>query len=923
MASQPPVNHALRARINADSEFSRGYRARFVADGNIPSALGQRDVGKAWCVNGDTNRQSAELTLSWESSVTVAELVCYGRTAWHLNECWKDYQLFVDDVQQPIARGRLEQGHGAQRITLESPVSVRKLRLRFSSSYGGMNPGMSELQVYSMSPPQALLGSFRKKPAPVRGMRRPVSVSQAVESAKLAVRLDAGELGFRQMTVIQRHRIRPTHVYTYHAEGLEPGGGLHVLTLGGSGRELKKIVDSPKGIVLDSNISYDGKSILFSWRKSMEKKFQIYTVNVDGSNLKQISTHDSNNMNACWLPDGGIGFLSDRKPAFAFCWVTTSPVLYRSAADGGEVVRISANYLNDFTPSVMRDGRIIYSRWEYVDRPAIPIQSLWTINQDGTGVAGFFGNRVLSPATFMEAREIPGTGRVLCVMTSHNGPCRGAIGIIDRTLGANAQAAISNITPEVRMDPVDRGAGNNVRGPYESPYPLDEKLYLVSRDGTVQLRDYANTEKVTVWKRQALGFYSPQPVRRTPRPPSVQTALLKKQTDEKSATLLLQDVYNGLEPHVRPGEIKQIAVVQEVEKSKRAETKYRAFGFQFPVVSCGATYAPKKIWGYARVEEDGSAHFKVPTGLPIYFMALDAEGRALQRMRTFTHLMPGETQSCVGCHANRNYAAPHHKNRVAAAMRPPQDLTPPEWGVDGFSYAGIVQPVLDKHCVSCHNARSPAGGVDLGADQTDFFNVSYEVLAREGRPGQNRYTKWIPTYNGHEANILQVTPRFWGSPASRLADLIRSGHTDKAGKPRVDVPPDDQRRVFAWIDLDVPYYGTSDSRHYSLPGCRQMLPATLEAVLKGVSARRCVSCHSTGVPRKVWTRVTNPHLNNFLLAPLARAGGGTGLCSKVVFGSTEDPDYQAILRTFEEVTETLRKTPRMDLARRPRSLSGR
>ena len=917
LASQAPVNHALTAAITADSEYSGDYKAGLVADGKIPRALGNTDMGKVWCVRGETHRKGAELTMRWESPVEVAELVCYARTAWYYDECWKDYELFVDDALEPVVKGRLEQGHGAQRIRLKAPVSATKLRLAFVSSYGGPNPGISELQVYSAAPPESLIGGFSKAPPPEQPGKSAALVSQAVESADLAKRLHAGDLGFRQMTLIQRNAIRPTHVYTYHAEGLKEGGGLYVLTLNGAERRLEKIVDSPDGVVLDSNLSYDGKVILFSWRRSMAGKFQIYTVNVDGSDLKQVSTHDSNNMNACWLPDGGIGFLSDRKAAFAYCWVTTSPVLYRSASDGTDVVRISANYLNDFTPSVMRDGRIIYSRWEYVDRPAIPIQSLWTINQDGTGLAGFFGNRVLSPATFMEAREIPGTRKVLCVMTSHNGPCRGAIGIIDAVKGSNAQEAITNVTPEVRIDPVHKGAGNNVRGPYESPFPLDDEYYLVSRDGTIQLRDYDNEEKVTILERKIMGFYSPQPVRASKRPLPIQASLLDKAPQDESATLVVQDVYSGLEPYVERGEIKQIAVIQEVEKSKRAETEYRAFGFQFPVVSCGATYAPKKIWGYAEVEDDGSAHFKVPTGLPLYFMALDKEGRALQRMRTFTHLMPGETQSCVGCHTDRNSVTPRQGSTLSATMRPPQDLTEPEWGVGGFSYARLVQPVLDKHCVDCHNARSPAGGVDLGADQTDFFNVSYEVLAREGRPGQNLYTKWIPTYNGQEANILEVTPRHWGSPASRLAELVRSGHPDEAGEPRVAVEPDAQRRIFAWIDLDVPYYGTSESRHYTRPGCRQMLPAELASVLEGISARRCAACHDGGVPRKVWTRISHPELNSFLLAPLAKAAGGAGLCGESVFESTTDADYQAILATFGAITELLERTPRLDLAQEP------
>lgn len=739
-------------------------------------------------------------------------------------------------------------------------------------------------------------------------------ICNAVESkSNLGARLANGNLGFKQIVVIKRHPINPTHVYTYHAEGLQPGGGLYLYTLNKGTGELKLLIDSPKGIVLDCNLSFDGKVVLFSWRKTMLDKFQIYTVNLDGSDLKQISDHESNNMNACWLPDGSIAFLSDRKPAFAYCWVTTSPILYRCDRDGSNVVRLSANYLNDFSPSIMEDGRIIYSRWEYVDRPAIPIQSLWTINQDGTCLAGFFGNRVLSPATFMEAKEIPGTGKVLCVLTAHNGPCRGAIGIIDPSRGANAQEAIRNLTPEINIGQVNKGAGNHIIGPYESPFPIDDKYYLVSRDGTILLRDYKGTEQVTLLNKDGpFGFYTARPVKSRNRP-LVRPSNLKKQAGNW-ATLVLHDVYNGLEPHIKRGEIKKIAVVQEVEKSQLASKELKAFGFQFPVVSCGATYAPKKVWGYAKVEDDGSAHFKVPAGLPIYFMAIDENGRALQRMRSFTHLMPGEQQSCVGCHADRNSVVPRNTKRPIATMRPAQELEKPEWGVRGFSYAHIVQPVLDKYCVTCHNARHTAGGIDLSPDKTDFFNVSYEFLARQGRPGQNPYTKWIPTFNGMEANILQITPRHWGSPASKLADIVLNGHPDTSGKPRLKVDPASQRRVFAWIDLDVPYYGTSSSNHYNLKGCRQILPKDLEPVLKDVTARRCASCHKDGkIPRKIYTRITNIENNNFLLLPLAKSAGGTQACGKAVFTSKDDPDYQTILKTFKPIQELLKNNPRMDM----------
>jgi hypothetical protein len=356
------------------------------------------------------------------------------------------------------------------------------------------------------------------------------------------------------------------------------------------------------------------------------------------------------------------------------------------------------------------------------------------------------------------------------------------------------------------------------------------------------------------------------------------------------------------------------------------------FGFQFPLVSCGATYAPKKVWGTADVAADGSATFRVPSEVPIYFLALDGEGRAVQRMRTFTHLMPGEVQGCVGCHADRNSVVPHATPRLAGRVSP-QELRPPAWGVKGFSYTEVVQGVLDRHCVRCHNEREQPANVDLAADRTDFFNVSYDVLCRTGTQGERNwmlngspsgteydrvrgrspYVEWIWTINGAEMNILEIAPRRWGSPASKLAEILRSGHPDKGGKPQIDVPDEERRRVYLWMDLNIPYYGTSSSSHKEQLGSRHMLPAELEPTLSEVASRRCVSCHATGVPRKFYTRVTRPENNSFLLAPLARSAGGTERCGRPVFLSTTDPDYQKILRTFVPVHALLKERPREDM----------
>lgn len=771
----------------------------------------------------------------------------------------------------------------------------------------------------------------------------PDGMSSAGPAQETLAEIRAGKMGFNRLLLVQHQLQNPSHVYTYHQEDLKPGGGLWIVDFTGAEPKQTKILDSPNGVILDANLHYDGRTILFSWKRTMQDKFQLFTVDMDGNNLKQLTDHDSNNFNASWLPDGGIVFLSDRKPAFAYCWRTTTPILYRCSADGSNPLRISANYLNDFTPAVLEDGRIIYSRWEYVDRPAIPIQSLWAINPDGTHLTGVFGNRVLSPATFMDAREIPGSkGRILCVLTSHNGPCRGAIGIINPKLGANAQEAITNLTPEINIGQVDKGDGNHIRGPYLNPFPLDDKRFLVSKAGTIELRDYAGTLTATILVPEILGFYNPQPVRTRPRERLITSNLpANHETNgQQWATIFMQDVYSGLDPALVPrGTVKKLAVIQEMEKPIGIDPGHRAFGFQFPVVSAGATYAPKKVWGYATVEDDGSAYFKVPAQEPIYFLPLDAEGRAVQRMRTFTHLMPGEFQGCIGCHADRNSVVLKTESIRSIAMnRKAEELTLPPWGLRGFSYSRNVQPVWDKNCILCHGRNSPAGGLELTGDKTDFFNCSYENLVRKGTPSENytiggtggqfkynKYTSWIPTYNGQESNILEITPGRWGAKASLLATVIREGHKDKDGKNRATLSDEERRIVYTWLDLNCPYYSSSDSTYRDNPGCRQILPPELTAIFKDVAERRCISCHKQKNHTSIFSyqnsfaiRLDNPEKNPFLKAPLAKIAGGAETCGKAVFADTADPDYSKLLKSFEPLKQQLEKNPRLDM----REISG-
>lgn len=964
-----PENLARKATASATSEHNASYLARFAIDGKIPAeASAGADLGAAWCVLKAKSGDRADFTLQWPQPIELAELVYWGRTTWMLTECWKDFEVYLDDAKEPAVKGTFKMVHGPQRVKLPQKTKVAKVTFKFLNSYGGLNPGALEIQAFAQSPSdrdfarmtvqanstlahmpwvekndpkqiQALIEELQsihgtQYPQASEHLARLKRLENAQAEALAAkndpaaeerldkIREDLEQLerdvllfDVDKIAVIRRHEIEASHVYTYHYEGFRAGGGLYVVSLKDPKAPPKLLVESPTGQILDLDLSYDGTKILFSWRKKQDEGYHLWTINIDGSGLRQLTSGVWHDYNGCWLPDGGIVFLSTRSPQFAYCWHAPVGILYRMNADGSGVRQLSGNYLNDFTPIVLDDGRIIYTRWEYVDRPAIPIQSLWTINPDGTGLMGYFGNRVLSPATFMEARQVPGTTKIICTMTGHNGPTRGAIGIVDRSKGVNAQAAIENITPDVPVPNVNEGCGNtDGTKQYSGPYPLDARRFLVSIRGPLLARTISGEcqSVALAAPENGMQWLAAQPIRPRLRPPVIPSTLPDPLADPY-ATLFLQDVYNGLEPYVQRGEIKTIRVVREMPKTVRIDPNLRAFGFQFPVISCGATYASKTVLGDVPVEADGSACFRVPAGIPIYFMALDAQGRAVQRMRSFTHLMPGEVQGCVGCHEHRLQASRPHVG--LAASKPPRELVPPEWGVAGFDYSRIVQPVLDKHCVECHDPVKAPKRLDLTGGKTDFFNVSYDCLARENQGGRGSpYVNWIPTYNGQEWNILEVRPKTWGSPVSKLAEVVLGGHPDETGKARVTLDERSRRRLLSWIDLNVPYYGSSETAYPEKVGCRQILPDNLDAVLADVAKRRCAECHAQGkVPRREWVRITEPEFNPFLIAPLAKTSGGSEKCGRAVFSSKQDPDYQAILAAFKPVEEMLKARPRMDM----------
>lgn len=341
---------------------------------------------------------------------------------------------------------------------------------------------------------------------------------------------------------------------------------------------------------------------------------------------------------------------------------------------------ISAGNEPEYTPAVLPNGRILYTRWEYTDKELMRIQSLWTMNPDGTGVTVFWGNQSYWPDLLMEARPIPGSDRVMFAGHGHHDVYWGSVGIIDHSKGLNYPDGLTKVTQDVRWCEVGDGPQEtpetqdyHTAGPYrgyKSPYPLSDELFLVSARHAgkgskykIFLMDvYGNREVIYEGEFHAMYAMPIRPRRKPPViPDRIQSAGAQKDGGEvRPGTFYSPDVYEGA-PDVLRGKAKYLRVIKldhntmTIGKKYQdaSNTRHRFHMHAGPVVSAVVNDAVKKVLGIVKLEADNSIYFQAPPCVPLHFQLLDANHRALHTMRSFTSVMPGENRGCVGCHESQ------------------------------------------------------------------------------------------------------------------------------------------------------------------------------------------------------------------------------------------------------------------------------
>ena len=633
-------------------------------------------------------------------------------------------------------------------------------------------------------------------------------------------------LDFDKVLFVKRHPGTLPHMCDqYFGSFAQPGGGVYALEdLGGDFRAREVIgQDKMKGSFLSPDLSYDGRRIVFAHsRATADRKrglwtpevcYHLFAVKLDGTGLRQLTDGPHDDIDPRFLPDGDLVFISTRRGGFCRCGGRPVPTytLHKMSLDAPTIHRLSPHETNEWHPSVLNDGSLIYTRWDYVDRHTNVGHGLWTARSDGSNAMAFYGNYNFGkrPWGVWHPRAIPGSRKILGIAGGHHGYAEGSVVLIDLDRGQDGLDPLTRITPEVAFPESEGWPLSN----YTTAWPLSEDFYLLAyspRWSSKKLRNGLTPglylldrwgHRELLYRDPAIPSESPIPLRSRPlptaRPRTVDWA------GERTGRFLLYDVTQSTEP-MESRRIRKLRVVQILPKTMHRN--------DHPKISVARQLSARFLLGTVPVEEDGSAYFEAPASVPLYFQAVDDRGMAYQSMRTITYVQPGETLSCVGCHEPRHTAPP---NRLPmAARRAPSKIERGPDGTKPVSYLRLVQPVLDKHCVKCHSGPEPKKGIrltgKLAKDERGHCE-SYRTLATRKR------VHWFNSVNGREW-LPRTYPGTFGAQASPLVQMLRAGHND------VQLGPEELRRICIWIDLNVPFYGVYQPEHVAAQRRGEVVP---------------------------------------------------------------------------------------------------
>jgi len=708
--------------------------------------------------------------------------------------------------------------------------------------------------------------------------RRALAGAADIERDLVALRLDVAIrenplIDFDDLVFVKRHTYSANHYYTeYINSRWTPGGSLCVLSL--SDGAVKELTPSLKGGVFGRfDVSFNAKRVVFGWKKAANDGYRIYEVKTDGTGLRQLTFppaneaelvekfrvtrlyhHGTDDMHPCYLPDGGIVFISTRCQYGILCDSPdnfTTTVLYRMDEDGKNLRRLSNSSVSEASPVVLPDGQIMYTRWEYLDKGAVSVKCLWAMRPDGSGSSEVYGNDLSVPPTLIYGRPVPGAPYQYVVLGTPHCPQNGVGTVIrlDLTRSIRTREPMTYMTPDVdiqrepgfafRHGESWRHDGQGRGRLFKDPYPLSEHCFLVSHKpagptwadpkayGLCILDSAGNV--VPIYKDESIACWQPCPLRPRTKPPVIRATLSPKLAAQNLAACVVTDVYRGLEG-VERGTIKHIRIIEQIPRPWATRRRWPGdcYDQQHACISKDAHLGLKVQHGIVPVEDDGSAHFVVPALANISLQVLDEHYLAVQTERTYVNYQPGEVRSCVGCHETPDVVTTAAAYGTASALARAPSVPGPQPGERSgkrpLHYPTDVQPVLDRHCVKCHSGPQPKAGLDLRGTPTSYFSVSYESLVPERRRRPRRDRRLLPVIGENHpktGNVHYLPARSLGSHASVLVAMLSKGAVrlaDKGQAERADklaqvhkalvLKPEELLKITNWVDTNAQFYGS-------------------------------------------------------------------------------------------------------------------
>ena len=394
----------------------------------------------------------------------------------------------------------------------------------------------------------------------------------------------------------------------------------------------------------DPQINFGGSKVLFSGQKNQGERWQIWEMDPDGNNKRQITQCAEDCLRSAYLPADEIAFTVEESQG-----QKQQSHLAVVKADGSQLHRITFGPADFQLETVLRDGRIVaLAPWPLTGkREKAGARALYTLRPDGTALESFRCEHPMAVAQG-DADEMDDGSLVFVREPSKGTEAGGELMRIER--GSPAAAPFG--TRE---------------GVYESPRQVSGEELIVAKAGRALVGFPVKFDLYAVRvKTGALG----ERIFSDPRLSSVQPVLVAPHAVPKH-------YWSTLNPESNTGYFISLNSYSSADvPGGRIATPIA----KVRVVTLNEADGQERSLGEAPVESDGSFYVRVPANTAVRFVLLDAKGQNIREERGWVWARPGEQRGCTGCHGDKNLAPENHWPMTLKRFDTPTPLGDTEHG---------------------------------------------------------------------------------------------------------------------------------------------------------------------------------------------------------------------------------------------------